>query len=107
VELRPAPPYPSPQISANTSMNRDAAGAVSESGFQAAPTGIQALSSGPKSRKITSLAGIFCNGSLTTANPYPAATKASALGAPSASLTIRGLKPTRRQGYSENRYSVL
>ena len=52
-------------------MNLEAAGAVSESGFQAAPTGIQALSSGPKSRKITSLAGIFCNGSLTTAKPYP------------------------------------
>jgi hypothetical protein len=59
-------------------MNLEAAGAVSESGFQAAPTGIQALSSGPKPRKITSLAGIFCNGSLTTAKPYPAATKASA-----------------------------
>jgi hypothetical protein len=35
-------------------MNLEAAAAVSESGFQAAPTGIQALSSGPKSRKITS-----------------------------------------------------
>jgi hypothetical protein len=36
------------------------------------------------------LAGIFCSGSLTTATPNPAATKASALAAPSASLTIRG-----------------
>jgi hypothetical protein len=74
-------------------MNREATGAVSASGLQTAPTGVHALSSGARSRKITSFAGIFCSGSLTTATPNPAATKASALPAPSASLTIRGLKP--------------
>ena len=39
--------------------------------------------------------------SLTTATPNPAATKASALAAPSASLTIRGLNPTRRANFQE------
>jgi hypothetical protein len=41
------------------------------SGFQAAPTGTHALSSAVRLRKTTSLAGIFCSGSLTTATPYP------------------------------------
>ena len=75
------------------STNRETTGAETASGFQAAPTDTQALSSGGNLRKITSLAGIFCSGSLTTATPKPAATKASALAAPSASLTIRGLNP--------------
>src|ERR1700692_3241377 len=42
-------------------MNREATGAVSASGFQTAPRGTHALSSGARSRKITSLAGILCN----------------------------------------------
>ena len=50
-------------------MNLEAAGAVRESGFQTAPTGIHARSSGGKSRKTTSFTGIFCNGSLTIASP--------------------------------------
>jgi aryl-alcohol dehydrogenase-like predicted oxidoreductase len=49
------------------STNREVTGAVNASGFQAAPTGTHALSSGARLRKITSLAGIFCRGSLATA----------------------------------------
>ena len=49
------------------SPNREVTGAVNASGFQAAPTGNHALSSGARLRKITSLAGIFCRGSLATA----------------------------------------
>src|SRR6202049_5009593 len=69
------------------STNRVTTGADPASGFQAAPTGTHARSSGARSRKITSFAGIFCSGSLTTAMPNPAATKESAVAAPSASLT--------------------
>jgi hypothetical protein len=46
------------------SMNLEAAEAVSESGFQTAPTGIHAWSSEHKSRKTTSFAGIVQVGAL-------------------------------------------
>src|SRR5208283_840317 len=77
----------------NVSTNLETTSEYSPVVFHTAPSGILTGCGVNKSRKTTCLAGNFLIGSLTRATPMPAATKASAVAAPSASLTMRGLNP--------------